>query len=436
MKVLILESNAGLRNALQGELQNLAHDVSIVGTVRQALTCLSESAFDAVSLDLRAPGYCGLPLIEKLRERKHNLPIIATADIPAQGEIRNLQQFGAHFVKKPYGVASVVRISAQMLGIKADRRGATEEATGPIEDATKNLKPQLRVLARETLSQGTFPVLDQRAAELQRLMSEDDCSIDALVRLLEGDIHLTASILSRANNAASRGASQFTTLREACVRIGTRDTFAVALRTLLENTFPVKKEPYRTLVDEFWKTARTRGVLSRRIALHKNMEGAEELYVAGLLSNVGELFTAWLMSQHHQLLAHCDRAFIEKEVSAMASRLGPALLQRWQLPVRLTSLITPGAHLPQEELVLSRDLLRDAITVVDATRTRMGQEARGEVDRWNPDAPKVETPDGEEMPPSWPEPEGPIATIFAARHLDEETQTALLVETRTLLTSD
>ena len=55
---------------------------------------------------------------------------------------------------------------------------------------------------------------------VQQLMSEDDCSIDALVEMLESDIHITASILSKANTAANRGAGNFTTLREACIRIG------------------------------------------------------------------------------------------------------------------------------------------------------------------------------------------------------------------------
>ena len=343
MRVLVLESDGALRRALAREARHRNADVVLVSGVPEALEQLSRANFDGVSIDLRAPRYRGMRLLKTLRSRSPEIALVGTAGRPVQGELRTLDESSAVFLPKPYGVDSLLGMIERLRTPEAMK--AAERPPIPLEplgsgiERALSLRPGLRAVAIKALSDDEFPVLDPRTAGLQRLMSEDDCSIDALVGLLESDIHITASILARANTAAIRGSGEFTTLREACVRIGTRETFAVSLRTLMDNTFPVPDGRYGDMLEGSWRIARMSATFGRELARLRSLSVPEELFVAGLMVNIGELFGVWLLSRHpvlgdnrdHEELVHC--------LSKLGQPLGRALRKRWSLPQRLHNLL-------------------------------------------------------------------------------------------------
>ncbi|MEM9860845.1 MAG: HDOD domain-containing protein, partial [Myxococcota bacterium] len=298
---------------------------ALATTLRDALRELSTHSFDAIVVDLRLGRYSGLQLLENLRRLQPQLPLVATAWKADRRELRRMSEAQVLYLRKPYTSEALNRLLAHALprDVRASLRPSIP------------VRPQLQRLAREAVQGGAFPALDARALDLQALMAQEDCAIDVLVELLESDVRVTASVLARANAALNRGAATLTTLREACVRLGTRDTFAIALRTLMENAFETQGEIFKALLSERWALSRGAALVARAIAKSARLPPADELYVAALMSHIGELFGIWLLSKREDALLLTDEEYVAQEVAEMEENLGMTLRQRWMLPQRL-----------------------------------------------------------------------------------------------------
>ena len=105
MRVLIVEDDLPLGDALATGLRQLGHVVDVFGDGRHADAALSEVQYDALVLDLGLPGGDGLVWLERWRGRGMTLPVlILTARDRVDNRIAGLDRGADDYLVKPISI--------------------------------------------------------------------------------------------------------------------------------------------------------------------------------------------------------------------------------------------------------------------------------------------------------------------------------------------
>ncbi|WP_323014846.1 response regulator transcription factor [Devosia sp.] len=103
MRILLVEDNEDLGEAIEKRLRSAGHSVEWVRDGNDVVPAAEAESFDAVTLDLMLPNRDGIGLIAELRRRKFNVPILV---ITARSEIDDkvsLLDLGADdYLVKPF----------------------------------------------------------------------------------------------------------------------------------------------------------------------------------------------------------------------------------------------------------------------------------------------------------------------------------------------
>lgn len=104
MKILIVDDDRGILNALKVGLTSFGHEVVVAENGNQALNIIEENkSVDLMITDLKMPGMNGLELIRLAKESKPGFMVIlitAYGDDSVREEVRNLGSCG--YIDKPF----------------------------------------------------------------------------------------------------------------------------------------------------------------------------------------------------------------------------------------------------------------------------------------------------------------------------------------------
>ena len=124
MRVLVVEDEQKVANALREGLEGERYDVVVERTGEAAFFRLNTEAFDAILLDLGLPGRDGLQILKAVRERGMKTPVLVlTARDSVQDRVAGLDSGADDYMVKPFAFAELVaRIRALV------RRGRSAES--------------------------------------------------------------------------------------------------------------------------------------------------------------------------------------------------------------------------------------------------------------------------------------------------------------------
>jgi two-component system nitrogen regulation response regulator NtrX len=109
--VLIVDDEAGVRSALSGVLRDEGYVVEAVDSGESCLERVTRNAYDVIVLDIWLPGIDGLATLERLRERRVDVPVVM---ISGHGNIESAVRavkLGAYdFVEKPLSLEKTVLV--------------------------------------------------------------------------------------------------------------------------------------------------------------------------------------------------------------------------------------------------------------------------------------------------------------------------------------
>jgi CheY-like chemotaxis protein len=132
--ILVIDDEADMRFAVRMLLERSGHTVIEAGNGEDALAKLDEIIPDLVLLDMRLPGMDGIQILQKLREKQKDLPIIM---VTGYGNVELAEQalkLGAdHYLSKPFHNKELIEVIRQILG----KRGYVQEdipAPAPAEE--------------------------------------------------------------------------------------------------------------------------------------------------------------------------------------------------------------------------------------------------------------------------------------------------------------
>lgn len=109
MRVLLLEDQPSLSEAIVVHLTKKGFTVDSVASIRQAEAALAVSAFGAAFFDLSLPDGDGVVLLSQLRQRDNRMPIIImTARDQISDRIRGLDAGADDYLVKPFDLNELI----------------------------------------------------------------------------------------------------------------------------------------------------------------------------------------------------------------------------------------------------------------------------------------------------------------------------------------
>jgi len=103
MRILLVEDDKVLADALSRALVQSAHAVDIVAAGEEADHALSLGIYDLAILDIGLPGLSGLEVLRRLRARKATLPVLMlTALDTLEDRVRGLDLGADDYLAKPF----------------------------------------------------------------------------------------------------------------------------------------------------------------------------------------------------------------------------------------------------------------------------------------------------------------------------------------------
>ncbi len=199
------------------------------------------------------------------------------------------------------------------------------------------MKPEIEAHLRSLVS---FPSPPGVATHIIELARDPEIEMAKVARALGMDSALATKILRISNSALYAQRRKSDNLRQALVVLGLNATLTLALSFSLVKTLRTGKS---NTIDHslYWRRALLAGTAARALgdAMHQNL--AEEIFLAGLLQDVGILALdqalpylyrgcEQLQRDHQALAAH-----EKKRLQADHAEVGAWLMRTWHLPERL-----------------------------------------------------------------------------------------------------
>ena len=127
IKVLLVEDDRALREALADTLLLAGHDYRAVGSAEKALEAVEQESFSLVVSDVNMPGMDGHQLLGLLRARQPQLPVLLmTAHGAVERAVDAMRQGAADYLVKPFEPKALIELVARhALGVvgAADSEG-------------------------------------------------------------------------------------------------------------------------------------------------------------------------------------------------------------------------------------------------------------------------------------------------------------------------
>ena len=207
MRVLVVEDEQKVANALREGLEGERYEVVVERTGEAAFFRLNTEGFDAILLDLTLPGRDGLQILKAVRERGLKTPVLVlTARDTVQDRVSGLDSGADDYLVKPFAFAELLariralvrrgraaespRLGAGDLDMDLITRKVTRSAR-PVELTVREfelleylLRHQGQVVSRETLARDVWKetarstpldnVIDVHIARLRRKVDADN----------------------------------------------------------------------------------------------------------------------------------------------------------------------------------------------------------------------------------------------------------------------
>ena len=110
-RILIVDDEAGVRNALSGVLRDEGYTVEAVDSGEACLDRAMRTAFDAIVLDIWLPGMDGLATLARLQERRIDAPVVMISGHGnIESAVRAIKMGAFDFVEKPLSLDKTVLV--------------------------------------------------------------------------------------------------------------------------------------------------------------------------------------------------------------------------------------------------------------------------------------------------------------------------------------
>lgn len=165
MKILLADDDVNLRNGLVNFLQREGFDIVPVSNGKQALEAATQNRFDLIISDVQMPEMSGLELLENLKKKNIQAPIIIiTAFATVENAVKAMQIGADDYVTKPLNLLEL-KIRIDKIQKSLDMR-----------DENKKLKDKLRSIQYPEIV-GVSKAIHEVRAMIHKVAADKDVSV-------------------------------------------------------------------------------------------------------------------------------------------------------------------------------------------------------------------------------------------------------------------
>jgi len=195
-----------------------------------------------------------------------------------------------------------------------------------------------------------LPTLPAVAIQVLEMTRADDLSVTDIAEVIQQDPALTGKLLRVVNSSLFGMARQVSSLPQAMVVLGLR---TVKVMVLSFSLVDLSKQYKRSGFDYplYWRRSLTTAVSARLLADHVRKNLAEELFVAGLLCDIGALAAIQFAPELYQPVVDLHgkktiRLHVaeQQQLGLTHEEISALLLQRWSLPNDLCEAVRTHHH--------------------------------------------------------------------------------------------
>lgn len=194
----------------------------------------------------------------------------------------------------------------------------------------------------------SFPALPATVNNVMLITGDSESTAQDLMQAILPDQSMCATILKIANSAFFGIPRQVATIEKAVVILGFDEIRNIVLGKAVFTSFQKLQKHNKETTDLFWEHSFTCGIAAKIIAEDLNYP-ASELFIAGLIHDLGKLAMLMTFPQDYMLLFELSepnrfRTIIEEheQYSTSHDEIGMRILKRWLFPEQL--LISTGYH--------------------------------------------------------------------------------------------
>jgi len=198
---------------------------------------------------------------------------------------------------------------------------------------------------KTVLESPSLPTLPTVAYKLISISSNEEIGMKDIADLISKDASLSAKVLKIANSAFYNLPCKISTIHQAASRLGMN---AIRNLTLSFSFLSVKAKSKKVVFnyEKFWEQSLSNAVAAKLIMAEIGKSDWEEIFVAGLLQNIGELIIATsLPQQYEQVLLETfksEKSTFELEqqiIGADHAFIGYEVTKNWGFPSLLLTAI-------------------------------------------------------------------------------------------------
>jgi HD-like signal output (HDOD) protein len=222
-----------------------------------------------------------------------------------------------------------------------------------------------------------LPTLPRTVLRITEMVNDPRASARDLSRIITEDQVLTARLLKLVNSSFYGFPQRVATVTGAIVLIGFDAIRNLLLTTSVFDLFPSRTAKGRRLQEALWDHSLGCAIGAKAIGEVLRHEKLEELFVAGLLHDIGKIVEMVRLPDEFEKISLRARegrmmiAAAETEILGCThAETGRLLLDRWRLPVRLMtpiachhSPLAAGSFAPEASIVHLADILARALQI-------------------------------------------------------------------------
>lgn len=204
----------------------------------------------------------------------------------------------------------------------------------------------------------TLPSLPAIALKIIDLANDPTADINTACQYISLDPALSAKILKTANSPLYKSRRSATNVRQAVSILGTHTVIVTALSFSLANSLMKNPGSYTSAFDSntFWRRSIASALACRALGEKLNLKFADDLFLAGLLQDIGILTYSAIMPEEYgpvfsSTTDHDTLLKTERDLFGTGhDELGYALLKQWHIPdyIAVSCISSHGQPDPRE----------------------------------------------------------------------------------------
>ena len=191
-----------------------------------------------------------------------------------------------------------------------------------------------------------LPTLPRTVLKITELVNDPKSSAEDLARVITDDQVLTARLLKLVNSSFYGFPQRISTVTAAIVLLGFDAIRNLLLTTSVFDLFAVRNKKIKLVQEKYWDHSLGCAVGAKVIGNYLRHEKIEELFVAGLLHDIGKIVELmFLPSDFSHVVSRVKEnhvRIIEAENDILGynhADIGKLLAQKWNMPVKLVEII-------------------------------------------------------------------------------------------------